>query len=392
MPRGIHVARLAALALAGTVSAGTASGQVFDTLHSFATRPDGESPQGGLTFLGGFLYGTTAYGGAADHGTIYRIDPVTQVETVLHDFVGWSGRGDDGGTPFGELLAVDGVLYGTAAYGGTFNGGAVFRFDPATGIESLVYSFGEAGDGVHPRAALVLARGRLFGTVSEGGDLGYGAVFALDPATGRESVLHTFGGPGAGDGAYSHAPLTLANGLLYGTTPSGGAFNAGTAFSVDPRTGSEVVLHSFTGPLNLSSPDAGLVLHDGILYGTTIYGGLPGCQSGVGCGTVFGLDTATGVVFDLYRFKSPFDGVGPGGGLVYRDGRLFGTTLDGGHDGDGTIFAVNVDTGVKTTLYTFPGRSVGAFPRTLTAVGAALYGTTSEGGSGGQGIAYSFSR
>jgi uncharacterized repeat protein (TIGR03803 family) len=391
--RKIHPARFAAVVVVGALSAGNAAAKVFDPVHSFIARPDGTWPQGGVTPLGGFLYGMTEYGGAADQGTIYRIDPLTNAETVVHDFVGSSSRQDDGDLPFGELVAVDGVLYGTTSHGGTFNRGTVFRFDPATGFESLVHSFGASGDGSHPQAGLIHARGRLFGTTVSGGVFEHGTVYAVDIATGDESVLHSFAGADAGDGALPFAPLAFGNGLLYGTTASGGASNTGTAFSVDPRTGSEVVLHDFTGPLNLADPEAGLTFHDGILYGTTLKGGLPKCDGGSGCGTVFRIDTATGEESDLYAFKSGRDGSGPDSRLLYNDGRLIGTTLGGGPGGGyGSVFAVDVATGTKVTLYSFPDEATGSSPHTLVAYGDKLYGTTTQGGSGGQGTVFGLSR
>ena len=52
------------------------------------------------------------------------------------------GGQEDGSAPVGELVAVDGVLYGATSFGGQFNGGTIFSFDPATGAETVVYSFG----------------------------------------------------------------------------------------------------------------------------------------------------------------------------------------------------------------------------------------------------------
>jgi uncharacterized repeat protein (TIGR03803 family) len=56
-------------------------------------------------------------------------------------------------------------------------------------------------------------------------------------------------------------------------------------FEVD-RTGKETVLYSFTGGTDGASPDAGLLRDSaGDLYGTTVDGGSSGC------GTVFKLDS-----------------------------------------------------------------------------------------------------
>jgi uncharacterized repeat protein (TIGR03803 family) len=93
-------------------------------------------------------------------------------------------------------------------------------------------------------------------------------------------VLHSF--TGGADGADPAAGLILdKKGNLYGTTSGGGTSNQGTVFKLD-TTGTETVLHRFTGS-DGGGPEASLVLDKaGNLYGTTLYG-----TSGLG--TVFKL-------------------------------------------------------------------------------------------------------
>jgi uncharacterized repeat protein (TIGR03803 family) len=63
----------------------------------------------------GNLYGTTPTGGAANHGTVFKLDP-TGHETVLYSFTGING---DGLFPLGSLIMDSaGNLYGTTAGGG----------------------------------------------------------------------------------------------------------------------------------------------------------------------------------------------------------------------------------------------------------------------------------
>ena len=59
-------------------------------------------------------------------------------EAVLHSFA----RGaHDGGLPMGRLLYANGMLYGTTAYGGKNDGGTVFSMT-LDGKEKLLHSFG----------------------------------------------------------------------------------------------------------------------------------------------------------------------------------------------------------------------------------------------------------
>src|SRR5438309_214274 len=63
--------------------------------------------------------------------------------------------------------------------------------------ETILYSFcsqRNCTDGKWPRAGLIGVNGMLYGTTSEGGTLGGGTVFAIDPNTGAETYLHSFCG------------------------------------------------------------------------------------------------------------------------------------------------------------------------------------------------------
>jgi hypothetical protein len=110
----------------------------------------------------------------------------------------------------------------------------------------ILHSFDANGtDGADPQAGLVLGKKHnLLATTVSGGALcspsGCGTVFELT-FSGKESILHSFGA--AGDGYYPYGGLVLdKEGNLYGTTYTGGydsgecAFfgGCGTVFKVAP--------------------------------------------------------------------------------------------------------------------------------------------------------------
>jgi uncharacterized repeat protein (TIGR03803 family) len=66
------------------------------------------------------------------------------------------------------------------------------------------------------------------------------------------------------------------NGVLYGTTQYGGEGASGTVFSFDLKSRSETVVHAFGGPPDGNEPAAGLINVKGVLYGTTLFGGVHG--------------------------------------------------------------------------------------------------------------------
>ena len=326
-------------------------------LYSFCSQQncaDGGLPQDNLVDVNGTLYGTAWVGGDSGCngngcGTVFALDPTTGVLTVLHTF----GNGSDGQRPVAALIKANGKLYGTTSEGGIDNCddysgsgcGTVFSIDLKTGTETTVYSFcsqggGSCTDGMWPYASLIDVNGTLYGTTLEGGAYGYGEVFSLDPTTGAETVVYSFCSDkgSCSDGYDPSANLIDVNGTLYGTTSGGGANGDGEVFAVDPATGVEMVLYSFCGQQNCtdgSQPAEGVIDANGTLYGTTYVGG---ADNG---GTVFSLNPTTGAEQVVYSFCSQqncTDGQNPYGSPIYAKGKLYGTTVQGGTNNNGTVF------------------------------------------------------
>jgi uncharacterized repeat protein (TIGR03803 family) len=151
------------------------------------------------------------------------------------------------------------------------------------------------------------------------------------------------------DGGRPDGRLLAVNGILYGTTRygGGGACNiyggkgCGTVYQLNPKSGRKKQLHRFGGgSTDGAYPNGSLIDVDGTLYGTTNYGGDAGCGR-IGCGTVFSV-TTTGKEKVLHTFGSrSADGANPYAALINVNGALYGTTAGGGANGDGTVFSVS---------------------------------------------------
>jgi len=312
-------------------------------------------------------------------------------ELVLHSF----GNRGDGRAPGAALIDVNGILYGTTEKGDTGNCtggcGTVYSLDPSTGSETVLYSFcslRNCADGAYPYASLINVNGIFFGTTKSGGTIDRGTVYSLDPKTGVEAVLYSFCGQAdCADGADPLGSLVDVNGTLYGATPNGGAQSWGTVFSVDPSTGAEAVLHSFGSGTDGKQPVSGLVDLDGTLYGTTYYGGNGDSNCPIdGCGTVFSVDPGTGAEQVVYFFCSQkycSDGSNADAGLITVNGTLYGATYYGGSGSEGTVFSLDPNTSAETVIYSFPGGTTGGYvSQELIDVKGILYGTTPVGGTG----------
>jgi uncharacterized repeat protein (TIGR03803 family) len=223
--------------------------------------------------------------------------------------------------------------------------------------------------------------GVLYATTPGGGASGNGTIYRIT-TNGVFSLLYTFSGS---DGAGPWGGLVQTpDGTMYGTTSGGGGNDSGTLFRITTN-GSLTTLYSFSGNGDGGSPFAGLVLGPGgLLYGTTSGGG-----DANGDGTVFESDT-NGNVNTLYSFTGGTDGSDPEAGLfVGKDGALYGTTAGGGDaNGDGTVFRITTNS-VFATLAEFDGANgANSLADVFQTADGNIYGTTSAGGTGGNGVVF----
>jgi uncharacterized repeat protein (TIGR03803 family) len=284
------------------------------------------------------------------------------MEKVVYSFRG----GSNGGIPYAGLVAERGAFYGAADIGGggcdTLGCGYVYKLlPPAKGQSawtmSMLYTFSGGSDGAFPQARPTFdRRGTLYGTTTSGGRWNLGTVFTLTrPLNGQaawtEKVLHQFS---TSDGQVPLGRLIVdSQGYVYGTTELGGQFNNGILFRLNPPATAEgqwteTVLHTFTGGVDGGLPLGGLIADpSGRLYGTTMNGGAHGK------GTVFRLVPPSAAYAQpqetvLHDFAGAPDGAHPAGGLSFDDaGRLYGQTTQGGtgtcrqEAGCGTVFRLS---------------------------------------------------
>ena len=390
-------------------------------LYSFYDSGGAVLPVAGvISDAAGNLYGTTFYGGAYGNGMVFELTPSTSgwKQTILHSF-GYDGS--DGFWATGGLVFdASGNLYGTTEFGG--NGGCssviggcgtVFELSPTGSgewIETILYNF-QGSDGFEVHAGLIIdAAGNLYGTTASGGVYNQGAVFELSPSAAgwTEKTLHSF--TGGGDGGIPYGSLLRdALGNLYGMTWEGGGpssvcpYGCGTVFELSPTaTGkwSGKVLHNFSRNINDGHyPYAGLIFDAaGNLYGSTLEGGGTGRYNR---GIVFELTPIVGsngkwTEKVLYNFnQQAVDGVNPSGTLIFdAHGHLYGVTLVGGSDGQGTVFKLTPTASgpwTETVLHNFSNAATdGHNPNAGLIFGPAgnLFGTTGQGGTYNEGSVF----
>jgi uncharacterized repeat protein (TIGR03803 family) len=359
---------------AGTVFSLPATGGTPTVLASFDDGPDGESPEASLILFGSTLYGTTNLGGAADNGEVFSVPTAGGTPTVLTSF----NDDQDGSLPAAGVLLSGSTLYGTTFYGGSGNNdGEVFSVPITGGLPTVLASFNDA-DGIHPEAGLILSGSTLYGTTSAGGSSGDGELFSLPVTGGTPTVLTSFDGA---DGETPDSGLILSGPALYGTTGDGGANDDGEVFSLPLSGGTPTVLGSFNGA-DGSEPTGNLTLSGSTLYGTTASGGADGE------GEIFSLPKTGGTPTVLASFNGTH-GQTPYAGVILSASTLYGTTVNGGADADGTVFSLPVSGGTPAVVASFNGTDGSSPYAGLLIDGSGnLYGTTLYGGANSDGTVF----
>jgi hypothetical protein len=413
------------LALLALTACGLFAGQPYHEIYHFKGGQDGHYPAAAMIAdAEGNLYGTTTYGGSGSCeqnvqgcGTVFRLSPPAKpggawINSVLYRFQG----GADGAFPqYAMIFDQSGNLYGATSIGGDVAGceggcGTVFELQrPSTpdGVwtESILYAFHGQPDAMAPNGLAFDKSGNLYGMAysgghcheDRGGDHCYGVAYELAPPSTpgspwSETVLYRFRrliNTPAG-------PVADASGNLYGTA-NGGRHGAGTVIEfAPPSSGNTVAVHpiyAFSGDTSGADPSPGLTIdQEGRIFGSSSEGG-PG-----GAGTIFRLDPPARPgerwrAAVLYAFTGGSGGGNPNGSLVIgNEGKLYGVTRAGGRVGYGVLFQLSPPAApggawTETVLYSFLGASLSDAGLTWGKNGV-LCGVSATGGSFGYGVVF----
>jgi uncharacterized repeat protein (TIGR03803 family) len=375
--------RFVFLVLAAILAYPAASLAAFNlsTLASFPGPSNGGPSAGLVADSHGNLFGTTFGGGALFQGTVFELAAGSHMPVTLATF-----NGDNGFDPHSDLILDSaGNLYGATSQGGD-NGfiGNVFKVDAVTHDLTDVAAVTPANG--QPNGRLYRdAQGNLFGTSASGG---LGTLFKITPDSNQITTLIQFTGP---NGSQPRAGLVAdAEGNLYGTTHHGGttfvsqvSVGLGTIFKYSPATNTFTTLASFTGDNGkLPMTDLAVDAH-GNLFGTTFQGGDDGE------GTIFELPAGSSNIITLASFDDS-TGTDPFAGLaIDSKGNLYGTASSEGPNGFGTVFELPSGSNKITTLVAFTDDN-GAYPISSILIDhdGNLLGTTSQGGTDDSGTIF----
>jgi len=336
---------------AGTIFKITPSGQ-FTLLHTFVADQTGKYTSGaGPNSLvegdDGFLYGTASGGpfGNSGNGVAFKVSK-TGTFQIIHNFCSPTDCSDSV-NPFGLTLGNDGNFYGGSI-------GELWRMTPK-GIVTNLHTFNKSVEGPSARGITLGSDGNFYGT-AVGGQTIFTTLFRLTPA-GQFSILHTWH-----YAAFpTSAPVQGADGNLYGVQNAEILFREG-------MDGTGYTANTMSGPPALESP----LFAVGGDFWSVNNSSSPGAMIQI---------SSDGTVLQTIPFQGS-NGSGIMDSLVQSgDGRLFGTTEDGGtvqsgEIGKGVVFVLDAGLTAPAPAFISFGPSAGKVGTAVMIHGRNFVGTT----------------
>jgi len=349
----------------------------------FTGTANGRAPYGELIQgTDGKLYGMTQLGGANDKGTLFQFDPITNAYTKKIDFDGTT----NGLNPWGSLMqASNGMMYGLTSGGGISGVGVLFEYNPTTSGLNKIMDFSVVPHGSSPRGTLMQASdGMLYGMVWGGGIYTKGVLFQYNISTSTFTKKIDFYDVKKGANPYSSL-MHASNGMLYGLTSAGGTNGKGIIFQLDPFTNTYTEKYHFTDTMGNYPTGALLEATNGMFYGMAWLGGKK--QKG----TLFQFNPVTNTLTRKMYFDSVKGGEPRGSLIQALDGKLYGLTNIGGAHYKGTLFQYDPVSNVYINKFDMDSTN-GSYPRSslVQASDGKLYGTTSNGGTHNKGVLFQF--
>jgi hypothetical protein len=174
----------------------------------------------------GDLWGTNAWGGTDQCGAVFKMSlSGTVLQSLLMDCT-------NNRHPESPLIqAADGDIYGTSAVGGTARAGSIFKLN-SVGAISSVYEFQSGSDLAGPLGIIQATDGNFYGTASSAGTGRHGGIYKVD-SSGNYSVIYDFTDAAPHLVDVNTGLMQHTNGQLYGASGQGGIYAAGSVFSVN---------------------------------------------------------------------------------------------------------------------------------------------------------------
>jgi uncharacterized repeat protein (TIGR03803 family) len=298
----------------------------------------------------------------------------------------------DGANPQGAFLYNSGYLYGMTYSGGANDLGAIIKVKPDGTDYQVIHSFDFTG-GASPRGNLTLGtNGKIYGMTNQGGAKSTGVIFSLETDGTAFTKLLDFNTSTTGSDPIGSL-LQASDGMLYGTTINGGVNNSGVLFKINADG------TNYTTILNFSKTETGFFSQNDLIEGTDGFLYILTNRGGA---------NNTGVIFKVMKdgsnytklmdieailTSSNYSSLGPywpsGSLMQASNGKLYGVNPIKGDNGKGSIFRIETDGENYTELIQFDGTNgSGPIGSLFEANDGMLYGLAEQGGANDLGVIY----
>ncbi|HZY82857.1 MAG TPA: choice-of-anchor tandem repeat GloVer-containing protein [Cyclobacteriaceae bacterium] len=300
-------------------------GSDFEVIHTFDDQQDTGRIVSGLSRgTDNLLYGISQLNSVYGVALVKLSPGAPQSDQVLP--ISLQYPGGPASTP---VQGDNNVWYTTSPYGGTGNGGFMFKFNSDGTAASKVKEFSQQADGQGVTGDLTLAsNGYLYGAISTSGLNSRGSLYRIKPDGSDFSIVRAFS---ATDGSMPYSGVIEGpDGYLYGTLMGNGVIyrikKDGTDFSrvytLTPTDGSYMFCE--------------LVIIGNTIFATAAFGGTSSK------GTIFKVNIDGSGFTKLHDFGGS-DGETPYAGLLLFNNALFGVTYKGGANNAGVVYKLNTD-------------------------------------------------
>ncbi len=180
------------------------------------------------------------------HQVLVRIDPETDTRTLVSDLFNPDQGAIDSGTFITDLVIEHSgkILIGTANEN-DYASGAIFRVNPSTGKRKLLSDFTNAAQG--PVASLFFSTGLATETSKKIVAIGGNFLLRIDPETGQRTVLSDFDNPVQGITGFAPRGAVVEKSGKIVVSAVVTEFSS-SLFRIDPKTGQRTLLSDSANP------------------------------------------------------------------------------------------------------------------------------------------------
>ncbi len=230
---------------------------------------------------------------------------------------------------------------------------------------------------------------RLMGLTSSGGSSNIGTIYQYDLGSQTHTVNYNNSAIKGKSSLYRLAEGL--NGKLYGVTSSGGVYDGGVIYEVNPVT--DTYTPKYEHGANLTTDGYGftseLLLYNNEFYGTSSFGpnSVSFAATSYGAGVIFKWNPTTNVYTKLANFDSLVGGL-PIGGLKLYNNKMYGVTNFGGLTSNGTIYEFDPSNNLIAKKYDFATNNLSTPSGSLFFHGNSFFGACNKGGLNNLGVIY----